>query len=556
MRPERSGFLLAPSTGAIPRLDMPQEKTVITGNERNGLPHPSPAEKGADTLRENEYIAPIAMDDAFAVMKEVERIFVSCIDRDGVCELEFTYTAWMAYRQECFRTLARHTRRPRVPKKRRRQRRVQLYKIAGAFAGSRQGYDRRTRKVCYAKMIAVLRGMFPAIDRERAELLAGTALSRCRRLRYSVRGSVLFNPSWDMPTVREFLAYRWHELPANQIRTVVDIDRHVLRHIETLPLSCRRKVKQHVLSRRHYCRDYDRPEMLKALDCSFKYTGRAYAFAKARNTHLAALLPDLFFKKAGQKIRLRQYASWLRDNRSHFRDICRSLQDLPDRTAFNGWADLERYSREWHAEQIREAERRFYSRYAADAQPFDLPPEIPLTAEQGGYAFTFLANPAQMAEEGMLMRHCIHNYARDVRRGHYLAFRVEGNRERATLGVRRARHRWGFDQVRGQFNALMSERLTEICREFVRHLNRNLPTDARGIWRQEGNTWHYMVGDRSVAQIVPNSDERFTELQWLSLVPDFECAWHAVDFCDLNNAKEVIENWWLAFGGEESAEEV
>jgi hypothetical protein len=407
-------------------------------------------------------------------------------------------------------------------------------------------------------MMSALRQTFPDIDRERAELLTGTALSRCVRLQHRVRGRVLFNSSWDMATLREFLAYRWHELPADEIQTVADIDRHVLRHMDTLPLSCRRKVKQHVLSRRHFCLDYERPELLTALDCSFKYTGKAYAFAKARKIYLATILPDLFFKKAGQKIRLRQYAAWLRDDRDHFRDICRSLQDLPlsEWTAFRGWADLERYSREWHERQIVEAERRFARRNAVDARPFDLPSDIPREVEEGGYTFTLLVSPRQLAEESTLMRHCIHSYGGEVRQDRYLAYRIEGNNERATLGIRRFRHRWTFDQVRGKFNALMSDELTQICRELAKQLNRNLPSEARGAWRLDGQTWHYMVGEHSMAQIVPNSDERFPEVQWLTLVPDFHCEWHAVDFCHLNDAKEVIENWWLGLGEQENAGEV
>jgi hypothetical protein len=551
-------FFWPDTTAQCRAAETPQENAPMTATEPNGQPELTDAENKTATLPRNSLIAPIAMAQAVAVLKDVERIYVSCHALSTLHELEFEYMAWLEYRKECFRALARATRRPRVPKILRKHRRVQLYKIAGAFAGSRKAYEKRTRKICYAKMIGALREKLPTIDRERAELLTGTALSRSVRLRYRVRGRAIFNPSWDMATLREFLAYRWHELPADEFRTVADIDRHVLRHIDALPLSCRRKVKQHILSRRHYCRDYDRPEMLTALDCSFKYTGKAYAFAKARNIYLATILPELFFKKAGQKIRLRQYAAWLRDDRGSFRDISRSLQDLPqsDWAAFKGWAELERYSRNWHERQIAEAERRFARRNAVDARPFDLAPDIPREVEQGGYAFALLDNPKQMAEESMLMRHCIHSYAPEVRAGFYLAFRVEGNSERATVGLRRIRHRWAFDQVRGKFNAMMSDELTQACREFASQLNRNLPSEARGAWRLDGKMWHYMVGDRSIAQIIPNRDQRLPEIQWLTLVPDFDCAWHAVDFRDLNEAKKIIENWWLDFGGEENAEAV
>jgi hypothetical protein len=351
-----------------------------------------------------------------------------------------------------------------------------------------------------------------------------------------------------MVTLTEFLSYRWHELPFDQIASKADIDRHVLRHIESLGLSCRRKVKAHVLKSRHYCTDYDKPELLKALDCSFKYTGRAYAFAKARNIYLAQVLPEVFFKKAGQKIRARQYAAWLRDHRGEFRDILRSLQGLPESglTAFTGWADLERHSREWHARQIREAEQRFRRRHGVDTQPFDLPPDILRNIQHHGYAFTLLTSPEQMAQESIQMQHCIHSYASDVREGEYLAYRVEGNGERATLGLDKIGEGWAFDQVRGKFNALMSESLTHACREFVQQINRNLPNDVGDAWRLDGAAWHYIVAEKSVAQIVPNRDGlgRSPEIQWLTLVPDFDCALHAVHFSNLARAKDVIEAWW------------
>ena len=123
-------------------------------------------------------IGPIAMSEAAAVLKEVENVFVSCVT-DGVShELRFTYKLWHEYRRNCFRALARHTRRPRVPKKLRKQRRQELYKITGAFAGSRTAYERRTRKFCFAQMMEALRATVPDVDRERGEILAGTVPGR------------------------------------------------------------------------------------------------------------------------------------------------------------------------------------------------------------------------------------------------------------------------------------------------------------------------------------------------------------------------------------------
>ena len=69
-------------------------------------------------------------------------------------------------------------------------------------------------------------------------------------------------------------------------------------------------------------------------------------------------LPEIFFKKAGEKIRGRKYSRWLRDTRDHLADISHSLWDLSDeeKAAITSWSHLERYSRDWHAQQIRRAQ--------------------------------------------------------------------------------------------------------------------------------------------------------------------------------------------------------
>jgi hypothetical protein len=284
-----------------------------------------------------------------------------------------------------------------------------------------------------------------------------------------VWGGVHFKISWDMETLRAFLAYRRHELPISRFETAADIEQYVLRHLDSASFSCRRKVKAYVLQHRHYCADYDDPELLKAIDCSFKYTGSAYAFRKARYILLARTLPEIFYKKAGQKIRLRQYAAWLRAHRHEFDDILDSLRNIPEpESRFSSWVDLERHSREWHARQIADVR---VNLYGAGYEPFNLPPEIPRSFTLRNYTFSLLASPEQMADEGVQMHHCINSYAADVRSGNYLAYKVEGNNERATFGLWKSNKEWAFNQVRLKRNGMPSQQLSEACMEFTTWLN-------------------------------------------------------------------------------------
>lgn len=408
--------------------------------------------------------------EQIAALKSLESISVSCEFRpNGVYELEFTYMTWTSFRKQCIRQLARHAGLRRIGRAFRTAEHLQLVKNATAFAGSKKAYEARSRKISYARMIAALREILPNLNDETVKLLAGTALSHCLRGACRVWGGVHFKASWDMETLRAFLAFRRHELPVSQFETAADIQQYVLRYLDSLPFTCRRKVKSYVLQHRHYCRDYDVPETLKAIDCSFKYTGRAYAFRKARYILLARTVPELFFKKAGQKIRLRQYAAWLNDHRHEFHDIVDSLRDIPEpESRFDSWADLERHSREWHAQQIADARVNLQD---VGYEPFNLPPGVPRKYTLRGYAFSLLASPEQMADEGVQMRHCINSYASDVRRGSYLAYKVEGNTERATFGLWKSEKGWTFDQVRLKRNVMPSLQLSEACFEFKTWVN-------------------------------------------------------------------------------------
>jgi hypothetical protein len=53
---------------------------------------------------------------------------------------------------------------------------------------------------------------------------------------------------------------------------------------------------------------------------------------------------------------------------------------------------------------------------------------------QGGYTFTLLTSQADIAAEGMQMRHCVASYAHMASQGKYAVFKIDG-KERATLGL-------------------------------------------------------------------------------------------------------------------------
>ena len=78
-----------------------------------------------------------------------------------------------------------------------------------------------------------------------------------------------------------------------------------------------------------------------------------------------------------------------------------------------------------------------------------------------------------------------------------------------------------------------------------------LTNDVRLIhpptWQLDGDEWHMIVGNRSVAKIVPNECAMFPRVHWLSVIESHEYpdhGWHAVDFETLETAKYGLEQWW------------
>src|ERR1700730_8965118 len=63
------------------------------------------------------------------------------------------------------------------------------------------------------------------------------------------------------------------------------------------------------------------------------------------------------------------------------------------------------------------------------------------------------------------------------------------------------------------------------------------------VWREDGEAWHLLVGNESVAQI--RFDAGDPERPWLTTIRDYgiykSCR---VDFAELKQAKAAMEMWW------------
>jgi hypothetical protein len=70
-------------------------------------------------------------------------------------------------------------------------------------------------------------------------------------------------------------------------------------------------------------------------------------------------------------------------------------------------------------------------------------------------------------------------------------------------------------------------------------------TTQQIIWREVDHTWHLLLGNESVAQIIPNAHEGTP--CWLTTIWELPCyGWHAVDFLTLEDAKAALTRWCQA----------
>lgn len=86
---------------------------------------------------------------------------------------------------------------------------------------------------------------------------------------------------------------------------------------------------------------------------------------------------------------------------------------------------------------------------------------------EGGYTFTLLTSQADIASEGMQMRHCVASYAHKASQGKYAVFKIDG-KERATLGLDIHSSRATLNQCYGYCNKTVSDELQKTLPLIVR----------------------------------------------------------------------------------------
>lgn len=115
----------------------------------------------------------------------------------------------------------------------------------------------------------------------------------------------------------------------------------------------------------------------------------------------------------------------------------------------------------WSMRRLREEHDKLARVWARKTASTELFAE-PWCEEIDGYKFTRLISPADFAEEGLVMRHCIASYAPAAKRGREVAFRIEGP-ERASVSFRHS----GHIELKGYMNAPVSDTLRRAARKIV-----------------------------------------------------------------------------------------
>jgi hypothetical protein len=77
----------------------------------------------------------------------------------------------------------------------------------------------------------------------------------------------------------------------------------------------------------------------------------------------------------------------------------------------------------------------------------------------------------------------------------------------------------------------------------------NIVLSHKPQWRLDGDDWCMIVGNRTVAVLVPNSCRILPQFHWLSRYvganeyPDY--GWDSVDFETLEIGQFDLEQWWF-----------
>lgn len=125
---------------------------------------------------------------------------------------------------------------------------------------------------------------------------------------------------------------------------------------------------------------------------------------------------------------------------------------------------------------------------------------------QNGYTFTLLTSQADIAAEGMQMKHCVASYAHTASIGNYAVFKIDG-KERATLGLT-------IGSIRDEDNPTGSRVLHAMIQQCYGHSNKIISDELRttlpDIIRmynaliRHGNKWTVTTSNESPCPVVDN----------------------------------------------------
>lgn len=134
----------------------------------------------------------------------------------------------------------------------------------------------------------------------------------------------------------------------------------------------------------------------------------------------------------------------------------------------------------WEEEHSRLVKEQLVKKYS------DKPFSYSVEYTEDGYTFTLLNTQMQIAAEGKEMGHCVGSYANSAARDQYAVFKVEGNGERATLGLsggtssggtsinilaQRTEPEFIVNQCYGRYNSGISKRLEATLLKIVKRFN-------------------------------------------------------------------------------------
>jgi len=161
------------------------------------------------------------------------------------------------------------------------------------------------------------------------------------------------------------------------------------------------------------------------------------------------------------------HAGIIAKNRPEFREAVMLAQDT-----MRMGGDI---NRRWSLRRLREEHDRLameWAREKADPTPW----AEPWSCEVDGFTFSLLNSRVAFAAEGAVQHHCVASYASDAKAGRYIIMRVEG-KERAT--VRFGGHPARVQEVKGRYNARVSEACLRACEKVCAEHMESVPKEAR-----------------------------------------------------------------------------